>query len=94
MRNPTWSKEEIILALDLYFKLDYGQMHGRNPLIIQLSKDLRNLNIHKDIPEKEKFRSVNSVALKLANLKKNFGINFIHTEINSAKRQTLSDNFI
>lgn len=70
MRNPTWSKEEIILALDLYFKLDYGQMHGRNPLIIQLSKDLRNLNIHKDIPEKEKFRSVNSVALKLANLKK------------------------
>lgn len=70
MRNPTWSKEEIILALDLYFKLDYGQMHGRNPLIIQLSNELRNLNIHKDIPEKEKFRSVNSVALKLANLKK------------------------
>lgn len=70
MRNPTWSKEEIILALDLYFKLDYGQMHGTNPLIIQLSKDLRNLNIHQDIPDKAKFRSVNSVALKLANLKK------------------------
>lgn len=70
MRNPTWSKEELILALDLYFRLDYGQMHGRNPLIIQLSKDLRNLNIHQDIPDKAKFRSVNSVALKLANLKK------------------------
>lgn len=70
MRNPTWRKEELILALDLYFRLDYGQMHGTNPLIIQLSKDLRNLNIHKDIPDKAKFRSVNSVALKLANLKK------------------------
>jgi 5-methylcytosine-specific restriction protein A len=70
MRNPTWNKEELILALDLYFRLDYGQMHGRNPLIIQLSKDLRNLNIHQDIPDKAKFRSVNSVALKLANLKK------------------------
>lgn len=69
-RNPDWIREELILALDLYFKLDYGQMHGRNSLIIQLSEDLRNLNIHQDIPDKAKFRSVNSVALKLANLKK------------------------
>jgi 5-methylcytosine-specific restriction protein A len=50
--------------------MDYGQMHGRNPDVIQLSKDLRNLYIHSNIPDKEKFRSVNSVALKLANLKK------------------------
>lgn len=70
MKNPTWNKEELILALDLYFKMDYGQMHGTNPDIIQLSKDLRSLNIHTDIPNKENFRSVNSVALKLANLKK------------------------
>jgi len=70
MKNPTWNREELILALDLYFKMDYGQMHGTNPDIIQLSKDLRSLNIHTDIPNKENFRSVNSVALKLANLKK------------------------
>lgn len=70
MKNPSWNKEELILALDLYFKLDYGQMHGRHPLVIQLSNDLRNLNIHQNIPDKETFRSVNSVALKLANLKK------------------------
>lgn len=70
MKNPTWNREELILALDLYFKIDYGQMHGTNPDIIQLSKDLRSLNIHTDIPNKENFRSVNSVALKLANLKK------------------------
>jgi 5-methylcytosine-specific restriction enzyme A len=70
MRNPDWNREELILALDLYFKMDYGQMHGRNPEIIQLSIDLRNLNIHTDIPDKESFRSPNSVALKLANLKR------------------------
>jgi len=70
MRNPDWNREEIILALDLYFRMDYGQMHGRNPEIIQLSKELRSLNIHTEIPNKENFRSVNSVALKLANLKK------------------------
>ena len=29
MKNPDWIKEELILALDLYFKLDYGQMHGK-----------------------------------------------------------------
>lgn len=70
MKNPTWNREELILALDLYFRLDYGQMHGRNPAVIQLSNDLRNLNIHTEIANKESFRSVNSVALKLANLKK------------------------
>ncbi len=70
MKNPTWNREELILALDLYFRMDYGQMHGTNPDIIQLSKDLRSLNIHTEIPNKENFRSVNSVALKLANLKK------------------------
>lgn len=69
-KNPAWNKEELILALDLYFRLDYGQMHGRNPAVILLSKELRNLGIHTLIPDKESFRSVNSVALKLANLKK------------------------
>lgn len=70
MRNPDWNREELILALDLYFQLDYGQMHGKNPRVIQLSEELRTLNIHKNISDRKSFRSVNSVALKLANLKK------------------------
>lgn len=70
MKNPDWIREELILALDLYFKLDYGQMHGRNPAIIELSNSLRQLNIVKVIPDIEHFRSVSSVALKLANFKK------------------------
>ena len=39
MKNPVWIREELILALDLYFRMDYGQMHGRNPHIIRLSED-------------------------------------------------------
>jgi 5-methylcytosine-specific restriction protein A len=68
MKNPNFNREELILCLDLYFKLDYGQMHKGNAEIIQLSKDLKNLNIHKEIPNQESFRSPSSVALKLANL--------------------------
>jgi 5-methylcytosine-specific restriction protein A len=70
MKNPNFNREELILCLDLYFKLDYGQMHGRNISVIQLSTDLRSLNIHPDIPDKKSFRSVNSIALKLANFKR------------------------
>lgn len=70
MKNPDWNREEIILALDLYFNLDYGQMHGRNLQVVKLSEDLRKMNIHKKIADPESFRSVNSVALKLNNIKK------------------------
>jgi len=27
MKNPKWERDEIILSLDLYFKLEPGQMH-------------------------------------------------------------------
>ena len=70
LKNPTWIREELILALDLYFNLDYGQMHGTNPKIIELSKSLQELHLVKEIPDRTNFRSVSSVALKLANFKK------------------------
>ena len=65
MKNPPWNKNELILALDLYFKLDYGQMDGRNKDIIQLSHLLSQIGIEKGVE-----RSVNSVSLKLANFKR------------------------
>lgn len=70
MKNPAWTRDELILALDLYFKLDYGQMHGANPLVMELSETLRKLKIVKNIVDEKGFRSVGSVALKLANFKK------------------------
>lgn len=32
-RNPKWQRDELILALDLYFQLEPGQLHAKNPHI-------------------------------------------------------------
>ena len=51
--NINWSREEHILAFNLYCKIPYGTMHGRNPRVIELAHLLG--------------RSVGSVGLKLSN---------------------------
>lgn len=67
MRNPKWHRDEIILALNLYFKLEPGQIHARNPEIIELSEILNKLPIHEERPDEVKFRNPNGVGLKLSN---------------------------
>jgi len=32
-----WNKEELLLAINLYSKLEFGKMHSRNPSIIELA---------------------------------------------------------
>jgi hypothetical protein len=48
-----WTKTELLIALNLYHKLRFGQMHGRQPVIIDLAKKLN--------------RSSSSLAMKLCN---------------------------
>ncbi|WP_256007496.1 HNH endonuclease [Pedobacter deserti] len=67
MRNPKWHRDEIILALDLYFKLDAGNVHSKNQQILDLSKFLNKLPIHPNKPDDNKFRNPNGVSLKLSN---------------------------
>lgn len=67
MRNPKWHRDEIVLALELYFRLKPGQIHGRNPDVIQLSEVLNKLPIHDKRPDENKFRNPNGVGLKLCN---------------------------
>lgn len=52
-RNPNWSREEHILAFNLYCKIPFGTIHQNNPKIIELAKILG--------------RSSGSVSYKLAN---------------------------
>ncbi|WP_293952399.1 MULTISPECIES: HNH endonuclease [unclassified Sphingobacterium] len=66
-RNPKWQRDELILALDLYFRLEPGQIHARNPLVVELSNTLNKLPIHEDKDDYEKFRDPNGVGLKLSN---------------------------
>tara|TARA_A100001015_G_scaffold248878_1_gene286529 strand:+ start:187 stop:393 length:207 start_codon:yes stop_codon:yes gene_type:complete len=65
MRNPKWHRDEVILALDLYYNLESGQMNSNNPEVIKLSELLNRLPIHINRPDQEKFRNANGVNLKL-----------------------------
>lgn len=67
MRNPKWHRDEIILALDLYFQPGRGTLDSSNPKIIALSKLLNKLPIFPTKPDEERFRNPNGVTLKLSN---------------------------
>ncbi len=53
MRRRPWTRDELIRALSLYFRLPFGQMHSRNPKVIELAKSIN--------------RTHSAVALKLVN---------------------------
>ncbi|MGG9960205.1 HNH endonuclease [Ferruginibacter sp. SUN106] len=67
MRNPKWHRDEIILALDLYFQDERGSVDSRNPKIIELSEVINQLPIFQERPDEVKFRNPNGVSLKLSN---------------------------
>ena len=48
-----WTRTELLIALNLYHKLTFGQMHARQPVIVEVAQKLR--------------RSANSLAMKLCN---------------------------
>lgn len=64
-RNPPWSRDELILAMNLY--LAEGLLDDRDPLVTELSARLQELGIHTQLPDPTRFRNPNGVALKLAN---------------------------
>lgn len=49
-----WTRDELIVAMNLYSRLTFGQLHARNPLIIATATKMD--------------RSPNSLAMKLCNL--------------------------
>jgi HNH endonuclease len=57
MRSPSrgepWSRDELIVACNLYFSLPFGKMHARDPAVVALAKALN--------------RTPGSVAMKLVN---------------------------
>jgi 5-methylcytosine-specific restriction protein A len=69
MRNPNWHRDELILALDLYFDKDLGSIDRSNPQIIALSELLNKLPVIDHRPDPQTFRNPNGVALKLSNFK-------------------------
>lgn len=69
MRNPKWHRDEIILALDLYFDLDGSTKNASRAQLQELSSILNNLPQNRYKKANEKFRNPNGVNMKLANFK-------------------------
>ncbi len=67
MRNPKWTRDELILALDLYFRCSPTKTNKENKEIIALSDLLNTLPIHPNRNGYEKFRNPNGVYMKLCN---------------------------
>lgn len=66
IRNPNWTRDELILALDLYFRVNPIHTSEKHSEIVALSDLLNNLPIHAQQPNK-KFRNPNGVYMKMCN---------------------------
>ena len=53
-KGKRWTPEELLLALNLYHKLTFGQLHARQPAIMEVAEKVN--------------RPANSLAMKLVNL--------------------------
>jgi 5-methylcytosine-specific restriction protein A len=68
MSNPNWLKDELILALDLYFDIDFSHNRNeRNAKIDELSHLLNSLPLHAAHFRGEDFRNPTGVYMKLSN---------------------------
>jgi len=65
-RNPDWTRDELILALDLYVETSGALPSKTDPRVVELSELLNSLPIHPDRAD-ERFRNPNGVAMKLGN---------------------------
>lgn len=67
MKSPPWSRDELILALDLYFREPAARGSKAHPAVIGLSNILNSLPIHGRDVRDQKFRNANGVGMKLSN---------------------------
>lgn len=67
IRNPKWKRDEVILALDLYFKVNPSHISNTDKRIKELSDLLNILPIHNQIEIQSNFRNSNGVYMKLCN---------------------------
>jgi len=66
-RNPDWTRYELILARDLYFR-EPAARGSKSHLSVQALSDLLNrLPINAGLSRHQKFRNMNGVRLKLGN---------------------------
>jgi 5-methylcytosine-specific restriction protein A len=67
MRNPSWSRDEAILALDTYLQNDPSSLHKDHPAILELSRTLNLLGKRLQRNTRAAFRNPNGVYMKMGN---------------------------
>ena len=67
MSKPDWSRDELILALELYFREPMARGSKNHPEVVSLSKILNQLPIHQGQALDDAFRNPSGVAMKLSN---------------------------
>ncbi len=67
--NPNWTRDETILALDLYFKLNGVVPSPKANEILELSDVLRSMPYHIQAAKQPSFRNPDGVGFKLMNLR-------------------------
>ena len=67
-RNQRWTRDELILALEQYFKTPPWTISRKHPAIVALSEELNQLAAYKDAPDQARYRNANGVYMKLMNL--------------------------
>ena len=67
--NPKWTREETILALELYLECREKMPGPSDPRVVALSNELSRLPIHAREARRESFRNPEGVAFKLQNLR-------------------------
>lgn len=67
MRNPDWVRDEVILAMDLYFRAGRSQLPPDHQDVILLSELLNRLPIHPPRGRDETFRNPNGISMILGN---------------------------
>lgn len=66
-RNPSWVRDELILALDLFMRHNPVHISNNHPEVLALSEVLNKLPIHQQRPDATRFRNPNGVYMKLCN---------------------------
>jgi 5-methylcytosine-specific restriction protein A len=66
--NPDWTRDETILALDLYFHCDRIAPGRADPRVKELSDLLRTIPLSPDVKRNDRFRNPDGVRFKLQNL--------------------------
>jgi 5-methylcytosine-specific restriction protein A len=67
MRHPDWVRDEVILAMDLYFRVGNKQLPAEHEEVVRLSALLNRLPIHPAGARGETFRNPNGISMILGN---------------------------